>query len=113
MEYRRIFGHYLVIYAGLFDLGVHQMFRGPIFESRNQVLQLSSSKIWVNFSKICIKINKILKNSRENSRENAIVSENFLISGGNMGKIMKIIWTAIMGCSLGGPPKVEKISRNL
>ena len=34
-------------------------------------------KIWGNFSKIWIKINKNLKNIRENSRKNANFSENF------------------------------------
>ena len=40
-----------------------------------------SPKIWGNFSKICIKINKKLKNIEKIREKNANFSENFLIFG--------------------------------
>ena len=45
-----------------------------------------SPKIYGNFSKICIKISKNLKNYRENSRKNANFSEFFNFQEGDYGK---------------------------
>ena len=74
-----------------------------------------SQKIWGNFSKICIKINKTLEKLRKFEKKckffrkfvNFRAGHKFLI----MGKINNLIWT----CCNGGrsPPKVEKISGNL
>ena len=40
--------------------GVRQMFGGPIFEDRNEILLLGKAlKLWGKFSKICIKMKNI------------------------------------------------------
>ena len=59
------------------------MFVGSDFSRVKQNFIIGQSpKIWGNFSKIFIKINKKLKNKWENSRKNSTYSENFLFSGG-------------------------------
>ena len=62
--------------------GVHKMFVGGSDFSRveRNITIGQSPKIWGNFSKIFIKINKNWKNW-ENSRKNANFSESFLIFG--------------------------------
>ena len=78
--------------------GDHKMFGGPDFSRGERNFTIGQSpKIWRNFSKICIKINKKLKEERENSRKNAIFSRKFLI----MGKIKNLIRICYNG-GLGG-----------
>ena len=70
---------YTVIYAGFVCWGGSIKCEGGSDFSRverNYTIG-QSPKIWGNFSKICIKINKKLKNYWENSRENADFSEIF------------------------------------
>ena len=93
---------------------VHQMFGGPIFEGRKGMLQSGSLKIWGNFSKICRKINKNLKNYGENSRNNAKnLLKLYKVSGGNMETIRNITWKGYNGGSSEEPTKLEKLSRHL
>ena len=61
--------------------GVRQMFGGPIFRVERNITIGQSPKILGNFSKMCIKINKTLKNYRENLRKNSNFSEMLLIFG--------------------------------
>ena len=62
--------------------GVQKMFGGSDFSRVERNFTIGQSpKIWGNFSKIRIKINKKLKKYGENSRKNANFSENFLIFG--------------------------------
>ena len=58
--------------------GVHEMFGGSDFSrvERNFPIE-QSPKIWGNFSKICININKKIEKYCENSRKNANFSANF------------------------------------
>ena len=52
-----------VIYVDFLAEGVHQKFGSPFFANRNKILILGKApKFGVIFSKICIKINKNLKN---------------------------------------------------
>ena len=77
-----------------------------------------SPKIWGNFSKICIKINKKLKKYWENSRKNAGFWENiFNFLAGHkfliMGKIKNLNGHAIMGGSGAEPPEGRKIFQEI
>ena len=58
------------------------MFGGPDFSRVERNFTIGQiPKIWGNFSKIGIKINKNVQNDWENSRKNANFLENFLIFG--------------------------------
>ena len=94
------------------------MFGGPIFRGWNEFFSIGQSpKICGNFSKICIKINKKLKNI-EQIREkcnffrkffNFRVGHKFLI----MGQIKNLIWILLMWAQGAEPPEGRKNSGNL
>ena len=65
------------------------MFGGSDFRGWNEILLLVSPKIWGNFSKICIKINKNLQNYWENSRKMQIFGNFFNFPAGNNFLIME------------------------
>ena len=62
--------------------GVHEMFGGSDFSRVERNFTIGQSpKIWGNFSKICIKINKKLKNIEKIREKMQIFQKNFLIFG--------------------------------
>ena len=73
---------------------VRQMFGGPIFEGRNEILLLGKAlKLGVIFQKL-INIWKFIEKMREKMQ---VFSENCLIFSQNYGKIMNIIWIGYNG----------------
>ena len=96
------------------------MFGGSDFSRVERNFTIGESyNIWGNFSKICIKINKILKSYWENLRTNAQFSKksfDFWASHAfkNCGKneVYNMHMQIIEG-SGAEPPKVEKMWRNL
>ena len=100
-----------VMHAGFFGWGgARQMFGESDFSRVERNFTIGQSpKIWGNYSKIRIKINKYLQNCWENSRKmqifrkffNFLAGYNFLI----MGKIRNIIWTGYNGGFGGRSPR--------
>ena len=82
--------------------GVHKMFGGSDFSrvERNFLIG-QSPKIWGNFSKSCIKINKNLHNYCYNSRKCKFFGNFFNFQAGHklliMAKINNRIWTCYNG----------------